>query len=75
MSGRANAERWAGGWERGRRGPGELLSGHNGALRRWRTREALRRTLLRRPDLLGDAPLDAEAAAILGERRAATEHR
>jgi tRNA (guanine37-N1)-methyltransferase len=51
--------------------PEVLLSGHHEAIRRWRTREALRRTLLRRPDLLDDAVLDEEARAILGELRGA----
>jgi tRNA (guanine37-N1)-methyltransferase len=37
--------------------PAVLLSGHHGEVRRWRRREALRRTLLRRPDLLEGAPL------------------
>jgi tRNA (guanine37-N1)-methyltransferase len=51
--------------------PEVLLSGHHEAIRRWRTREALRRTLVRRPDLLDDAVLDEEARAILGELRGA----
>jgi tRNA (guanine37-N1)-methyltransferase len=37
--------------------PQVLLSGHHGEVARWRRREALRRTLKRRPDLLPDAPL------------------
>lgn len=49
--------------------PEVLLSGHHEAIRRWRTREALRRTLLRRPDLLDEATLDEETKAILGELR------
>jgi tRNA (guanine37-N1)-methyltransferase len=49
--------------------PEVLLSGHHEAIRRWRTREALRRTLLRRPDLLDEAALDEETRAILGELR------
>jgi tRNA (guanine37-N1)-methyltransferase len=49
--------------------PEVLLSGHHEAIRRWRTREALRRTLLRRPDLLDEATLDEETRAILGELR------
>src|SRR5579883_2320493 len=56
--------------------PDVLLSGHHEAIRRWRKREALRRTLDRRPDLLDDAALDDEARALLAElRRAAAEHR
>ena len=50
--------------------PDVLLSGHHEAIRRWRAREALRRTLLRRPDLLDEATLDEEARAILAELRA-----
>jgi tRNA (guanine37-N1)-methyltransferase len=37
--------------------PAVLLSGHHGEVQRWRRREALRRTLLRRPDLLEGASL------------------
>jgi tRNA (guanine37-N1)-methyltransferase len=37
--------------------PSVLLSGHHGEVARWRRREALRRTLQRRPDLLESAPL------------------
>lgn len=45
--------------------PPVLLSGHHGEVARWRRREALRRTLRRRPDLLADAPLAAEDRAEL----------
>lgn len=38
--------------------PDVLLSGHHGKVEEWRRREALRRTLIRRPDLLDGAPLD-----------------
>ena len=34
--------------------PPVLLSGHHGEIDRWRRREALKRTLERRPELLGD---------------------
>jgi tRNA (guanine37-N1)-methyltransferase len=37
--------------------PAVLLSGHHAEVERWRRREALRRTLIRRPDLLEAAPL------------------
>ena len=47
--------------------PEVLLSGHHGEIRRWRKREALKRTLARRPDLLDDATLDDEDRAILKE--------
>ena len=50
--------------------PDVLLSGHHEEIRRWRRREALRRTLARRPDLLDDAALDDEARALLRDLRA-----
>ena len=49
--------------------PGVLLSGHHGDVERWRRREALRRTLERRPDLLEEAELDAEDRRTLDELR------
>ena len=45
---------------RDRKVPDVLMSGHHGDIRAWRRREALRRTLERRPDLLKDAQLDGE---------------
>jgi tRNA (guanine37-N1)-methyltransferase len=57
--------------------PAVLLSGHHGEIRRWRRREALRRTLERRPDLLEAAELDAEERDIVreltGERKKGAE--
>ena len=50
-----------------RRVPEVLISGNHAAIRRWRKREALRRTRERRPDLLADASLDDEERAILRE--------
>jgi tRNA (guanine37-N1)-methyltransferase len=47
--------------------PPVLLSGHHAEISRWRRREALRRTLARRPDLLERAVLDEEERAILRE--------
>lgn len=47
--------------------PSVLLSGHHAEIARWRKREAVRRTLERRPDLLADAQLDEEERAILQE--------
>lgn len=47
--------------------PPVLLSGHHGEIERWRRREALARTLERRPDLLDGAPLSAEDRALLNE--------
>jgi tRNA (guanine37-N1)-methyltransferase len=45
--------------------PPILISGHHGEIARWRKREALRRTLERRPDLLERAVLDEEERAML----------
>lgn len=50
---------------RGLRVPEVLLSGHHEAIRRWRRREQLRRTLARRPDLLGWDALGDEDRALL----------
>ena len=47
--------------------PPVLLSGHHGEIARWRKREALRRTLERRPDLIDRADLDDEECALLRE--------
>ena len=47
--------------------PAVLLSGHHGEIRRWRKREAVRRTLERRPDLLAAATLDEEERELLRE--------
>jgi tRNA (guanine37-N1)-methyltransferase len=57
----------------GRRVPDVLLSGHHGDIERWRRREALRRTLERRPDLLAAAALDAEQQRMLRDLRAERE--
>lgn len=59
----------------GRKVPAVLLSGHHAEIERWRRREALRQTLLRRPDLLETAPLDAEQRAMLRTLREAREER
>ena len=47
--------------------PPVLLSGHHREIERWRRREALSRTLARRPDLLEALELDAQDRAILNE--------
>lgn len=47
--------------------PEILFSGDHESIRKWRKREALKRTLLRRPDLLEKASLDEEAEDILRE--------
>ena len=49
--------------------PPVLLSGHHREIERWRRREALARTLERRPDLLAEAELDAADRSILDELR------
>lgn len=49
--------------------PAVLRSGHHGEVDRWRRREALRRTLERRPDLLDTAQLTDEDRAVLEELR------
>jgi tRNA (guanine37-N1)-methyltransferase len=54
--------------------PEVLLSGNHAEIRRWRKREAVARTLARRPDMLAGATLDDEEREILrglvGERDA-----
>ncbi len=55
--------------DRALRVPDVLLSGNHAEIRRWRKREALARTLDRRPDLLTDASLDEEEQEILKELR------
>jgi tRNA (guanine37-N1)-methyltransferase len=50
--------------------PEILLSGDHGAVRRWRLRESLRRTLERRPDLLAGRMSNPEEAALLAEIQA-----
>jgi tRNA (guanine37-N1)-methyltransferase len=47
--------------------PAVLLSGHHAEVRRWRKRQALQRTLERRPDLLATADLDDEERDIMRE--------
>jgi tRNA (guanine37-N1)-methyltransferase len=51
------------GWEV----PEVLRSGDHGRIERWRRAQALRRTIERRPDLLGDRDLTAEERALLAE--------
>ncbi len=52
---------------RGSRVPEALLSGDHERIRRWRRKEALRATALRRPDLLARAPLTREDERLLRE--------
>ena len=51
----------------GRRVPAVLLSGDHAAIERWRLKQALGRTWLRRPGLLAAMNLDAQRAALLQE--------
>ena len=51
----------------GRRVPAVLLSGDHAAIARWRRREALGRTWLRRPELLALRLLDAGERALLND--------
>jgi tRNA (guanine37-N1)-methyltransferase len=50
---------------RGLKVPDVLLSGNHEEIRRWRKREALRRTVMKRPDLLDTAELDSEEREML----------
>jgi tRNA (guanine37-N1)-methyltransferase len=51
----------------GMRVPPVLLSGDHNAIRRWREKQALGRTWLRRPDLLEQLELDMEQQQLLAE--------
>ncbi|MGH8508669.1 MAG: tRNA (guanosine(37)-N1)-methyltransferase TrmD [Gammaproteobacteria bacterium] len=51
----------------GRAVPPVLLSGNHEAIRRWRLKQALGRTWLRRPDLLETRPLRTEERELLDE--------
>lgn len=51
----------------GRRVPEVLLSGDHAAIERWRRKQALARSYLRRPDLLQEADLDEEQQGLLDE--------
>ena len=53
--------------------PAVLKSGDHARVARWRRKEALRRTLERRPDLLESASLSAEDRGLLAELRAEGE--
>ncbi|HVJ13142.1 MAG TPA: tRNA (guanosine(37)-N1)-methyltransferase TrmD, partial [Burkholderiales bacterium] len=56
-----------------RRVPEVLMSGHHENIRRWRLKQALGRTWLRRPDLLEVRTLNAEERKLLAEFQ--REHR
>lgn len=47
--------------------PEVLISGHHENIRKWRKKESLKRTLLKRPDLLETCELDNEAIKMLEE--------
>lgn len=49
--------------------PQVLLSGHHAEIRRWRLKQALGRTWLRRPELIADRELSKEEATLLEEFR------
>ncbi len=51
----------------GRRVPGVLLSGHHAEIRRWRLKQALGRTWLRRPELLERRAMSDEEKKLLAE--------
>jgi tRNA (guanine37-N1)-methyltransferase len=53
--------------------PAILAGGDHGAVREWRLRESLRRTLERRPDLLGNRTPTPKEQAILDELRSADD--
>ncbi|MNE96448.1 tRNA (guanine-N(1)-)-methyltransferase [compost metagenome] len=55
---------------RGWKVPDILLSGHHANVATWRRKEALRRTLLRRPDLLDKVELSRQDTKLLNEVRA-----
>ena len=57
----------------GRGVPEILVSGDHGAVRRWRLRESIRRTMERRPDLLEGRTWTAEEAKLLAEVQAPDE--
>jgi len=52
---------------RGRKVPDVLLSGNHAEIEKWRRREALRATLVKRPELLATADLTDEDQEILAE--------
>ncbi|MCZ8465803.1 tRNA (guanosine(37)-N1)-methyltransferase TrmD [Streptococcus uberis] len=52
---------------RGMTVPDVLMSGHHENIRRWRLEESLRKTYLRRPDLLENYPLNQEESDLLAK--------
>ncbi|GAB6152301.1 tRNA (guanosine(37)-N1)-methyltransferase TrmD [Desulfosporosinus burensis] len=51
----------------GQKVPDVLLSGHHAMIRRWRKKESLRRTFLRRPDLMSGMTFSVEDYPIMEE--------
>ena len=51
----------------GQKVPEVLLSGHHERIRRWRKKESLRMTLLKRPDLMVGGSFDSEDRELLME--------
>ena len=47
--------------------PAVLLSGNHAQIQRWRWQQSLKRTLMRRPDLLAVASLNAEQRRLLAQ--------
>jgi tRNA (guanine37-N1)-methyltransferase len=60
---------------RGMKVPDVLLSGNHAEIERWRRREALRATLIKRPDLLQTADLMEEDRKLLDELKREITHR
>ncbi len=58
---------------KGRSVPDVLLSGHHERITSWRRADALMRTLVRRPDLLRQKPLDGPEVALLEKWRSEIE--
>ncbi len=59
----------------GRRVPAVLLSGDHAAIRRWRLKQALGRSYLRRPELLKERTLSEEQQTLLDEYLAERDER
>jgi tRNA (guanine37-N1)-methyltransferase len=59
---------------RGHRVPEVLLGGNHDAIRVWRRRDSLKRTLLRRPDLLAAAEITDEDKRLLEDIKADLNH-
>ena len=58
----------------GRQVPQELLSGNHAEIARWRHKQALGRSYLRRPDLVRKLDLNLEQQALLDEFLVEHEH-